>query len=246
MAWLFLVPAILWIVLAVLFFMVLEGPVEDLTAWLTKFLDIDERSVEPGFWQDLLAVLDGAREVIVLVVLKIAIAYLMFTFNKYVVLVLMSPILAYASERTEEIITGRSQPFSWSQLMKDALRGSLIALRNGFLELLISAAIWLLTFLLPFGIPFSVVLLFLVSAYFYGFSMYDYIFERRRMGVRASITQVNARAPMVIVNGALFSLLMKIPLLGMMLAPPMAAVGAVLSLQKDPIMAEQYPVPPRA
>ena len=242
--WLFLAPAVLWILLAILFFMVLEGPVDRLTVWIAAQLDLPDQQMDDGFWRDAAAVLDGAREVIVLIVLKIAIAYLLFTFNKYIVLILLSPLLAYASEKAEEIITGRSHAFDPMQLLKDAVRGSMIALRNGVFELVISIAIWALTFVLPFGIPLSVVLLFLVSAYFYGFSMFDYVFERHRLGMAASTREVNKRLPLVITNGALFSLLMKVPLLGMTLAPGMAAVGAVLALKRDELMAPRSDLPP--
>jgi len=85
----------------------------------------------------------------------------------------------------------------------------------------------------PISVPFTAVFLFLVSSYFYGFSMFDYMFERRRLRVRDSVQAVNRHMGAVIANGMCFSLLMKVPLLGMMLAPPMAAVGAVLAMRRE-------------
>ena len=139
---------------------------------------------------------------------------------------------AYASELAEEKITGEQFPFSWRQLMKDALRGALIAARNGFLELACSIVIWLLTLFVPFISPISFVLLFLVSAYFYGFSMFDYVFERRRMRIGETARAVNSQLGAVMANGMCFSLLMKIPLIGLMLAPVMASVGAVITMTR--------------
>jgi CysZ protein len=142
-------------------------------------------------------------------------------------------MLAYASERTEEVLTGRSHPFSLQQLIKDALRGALIALRNGVLELGITVGIWMLTLLVPVLSPVSFMLLFAVSAYFYGFSMVDYVFERRRMRIGESVRAVNDRMGIVLANGALFSLLMKVPFFGVMFAPAMAAIGASIAMVED-------------
>ena len=239
MGWMFLVPAMLWVLLAFGLFNLLEGPAEDLSTWLAARFDIPMDAQETGWWADVKAFLNGARELIMGIILKLAIAYLLFITNKYIVLILLSPLLAYASERTEEIITGSTFPFSWAQLMKDALRGALIAVRNGVMELSVTAGIWLLTLLVPVLAPLSFLLLFLVSAYFYGFSMFDYVFERRRMRIGESVRAVNDRLGCVLANGTLFSLLMKLPLVGMMFAPVMASVGAVLAtVRKEQAMVE--------
>jgi uncharacterized protein involved in cysteine biosynthesis len=47
--------------------------------------------------------------------------------------------------------------------------------------------------------------------------------------VRASVRTVNANSGMVLMNGALFALLAKVPLVGLMCAPVMAAIGASLA-----------------
>ncbi len=229
MGWMFLIPALLWVLLAFGMYTLLQGPVQLLSDWVGGHLAIPMAADEQGAWRDIKAFFNGARELLVAIVLKLAVAYLLFVANKYIVLVLLSPLLAYASERTEEILTGRSWPFSWGRLLKDALRGALVAMRNGLLELSISIGVWAITLLVPLFAPLSIVILFLVSAYFYGFSMFDYLFERRRLRIGESVRAVNDRLGAVMANGALFSLLMKLPLLGLMFAPVMAAVGAVLA-----------------
>jgi len=52
------------------------------------------------------------------------------------------------------------------------------------------------------------------------------------MRISESVHAVNSQRGAVIANGIFFSLLMKIPLLGLMLAPVMASVGAVLATAK--------------
>ena len=232
MGWMFLVPIVLWVLLAFGLVAVLEGPVEQLSDWVAAKLEVPVEAGAEDWWSDTKAFFNGAREVIVGVLLKLAIAYLLFVANKYIVLILLSPLLAYASERTEEIITGRTFPFSWGQLMKDAFRGALIALRNGIMELVITVGIWFLTLFIPLLSPVSFILLFAVSAYFYGFSMFDYLFDRRRMRIGESVKAVNDRLGAVLANGALFSLVMKLPLFGVMFAPVLASIGAVLATLK--------------
>ncbi len=231
MAWLFIVPALLWIVLAYGLYSLLDTPVDALSNWLAGFLDIPVAPEAEGWWNGVKAFLNGAREIIVSFILHLAIAYLLFIANKYIVLILLSPLLAYASERTEEILTGKNYPFSWAQLLKDAFRGALIALRNGVMELSISIGIWFVTLFVPFLAPVSFILLFLVSSYFYGFSMFDYVFERRRYRITESVRAVNDRLGLVMANGSLFGLGMMVPLFGIMFSPILASVGAVLAVQ---------------
>jgi CysZ protein len=233
MGWMFIAPTVLFALLVYLFFQAVQGPVNELSAWLASLLELPVGAAEVSLWSDLKAFLNGARELFVLILLKVAVLYVLFKVNKYLVLILLSPMLAYASERTEELLTGRSHPFSMQQLVKDALRGALIALRNGFLELGFTVGIWLATLFVPVLSPISFVLLFLVSAYFYGFSMVDYVFERRRMRIGESVRAVNDRMGIVLANGALFSLLMKLPFLGVMFAPAMAAIGASIAMVED-------------
>lgn len=246
MGWMFLAPILLWVLLAYGLFMALQGPVDALSVWLGGQFALSVEQVEgdgmDAAWNSFKAFLNGAREFLTLIVLKVAVAYILYTVNKYLVLVLLSPLLANASERTEEVLTGESFPFSWPRLLKDAWRGSLIAMRNGFLELLINVGLWFLTLMFPISVPFTVIFLFLVSAYFYGFSMFDYMFERRRLRLRDSVQAVNRNIGAVIANGMCFSLLMKVPLLGMMLAPPMAAVGAVIALRDELTTRPQHAV----
>jgi len=234
MAWLFLVPALLWVLFAFGLFTFSSWLVGLLGEWWTGVLGVSvpvpEQEGWRGMWSDVKTFFSGTGALAALVVIKVALFLLLALVNKYVVLIMLSPLLAYASELAEEKITGRSFPFNAVQLLKDAGRGILIALRNGFLELSITLLLWTVTFFMPLLIPVSAVLLFLVSAYFYGFSMFDYAFERRRMRVTESVRKVNANLGMVLANGALFSLLSKLWIVGLVCVPLMAAVGATLAL----------------
>jgi CysZ protein len=59
--------------------------------------------------------------------------YTIFTkFTLYIVVIILSPILALLSERIEKIITGNKYKFSLRQLVHDIKRGIRIAFRNIF------------------------------------------------------------------------------------------------------------------
>ena len=62
--------------------------------------------------------------------------FILLEMNKFLVLTVLSPVIALLSERTEKIITGNEYPFNFNQLMKDVARGILMALRNITLEML--------------------------------------------------------------------------------------------------------------
>ena len=236
MAWMFLVPALLWSVLAYGLFTLLEGPAALTGEWLAQWLGVDAApasQAETSWWNTAKSIMNATREVLVWIALKVVTLLILFTVNKYLVLMLLSPLLAYASERTEEILSGRSFAFSWSQLFRDAVRGSLLALRNGTVELFAVVIIGIAGLVLPILLPLNVVLLFLLSAYFYGFSMVDYVLERRKLRVADSVHVVNDHLGPVIGIGMAFSLLMRIPLLGTMIAPLLGAVGAVLALERE-------------
>lgn len=232
LAWVFLAPVLLWVLLFFGLFTILQAPAEELSRYLAGLLQIPMSVEDASWWSSIKAFFTGAWQVLTLILLKAAMAYLLYKVNKYLVLILLSPLLAYASERTEEVLSGKSFPFSWPQLLKDALRGSLIALRNGIMELVASIGLWAMALLFPPFAPFALVLLFLISAYFYGFSMFDYVFERRRMRIGESVRAVNNRLGAVLANGMLFSLVMNVPLLGVMLGPPLGAIGASLAVVK--------------
>ncbi len=123
---------------------------------------------------------------------------------RYLMLILIAPILAYVSEKTEELATGKSYPFSFTQLLKDALRGMTLAARNGISELLLTILLLLIGFIPVIG-WIAPLLLFVVQSYFYGFSMMDYYSERQRFTAAESRVVLFENKWVAIGNGSLFN-----------------------------------------
>ncbi len=149
----------------------------------------------------------------------------------YLVVIIMSPFMAYVSEKTEQILDGKEYPFDLFQVLKDALRGILLAIRNCFMEFLIGLLIFIGAFIPIIGPIASSVLgtvfLFFVSAYFYGFSFMDYTNERRRLSVRQSVNYVKNNKGMAVGHGFIFALVLYIPFVGPFISALLAITSTV-------------------
>lgn len=238
LGWAILVPILLVILLYASLFAVAWQVAAAAGEWIGGIVKAPSDVIQPegwaGIWDAISGFFSATGGFLAAFALKLVMLFVFALVIKYIVLIVLSPLLAYLSERAEEMITGRGTPFSLGQWLKDIVRGSFIALRNGSIEIAINLVVWVITLFVPLLAPLSAVFLFLVSAYFYGFSMFDYVFERRRMRAGDSVRAVNARLGQVVANGTLFSLLMKVPVLGICLAPAMGAIGAVLAMRERP------------
>lgn len=155
--------------------------------------------------------------------------FIYLTFNKYLLLILMSPAMASLSEKTEHIINGTRYSFNLLQFTKDIFRGICIALRNMFIEfgiiLLCFIVVWIpiLGWLCP-------IFLYLLSCYFYGFSMIDYTSERHKMNISNSLQYIRKNRGLAIGNGFVFSLLFAVPFIGGMVSAIIAPVAATIAV----------------
>ena len=144
---------------------------------------------------------------------------------------IISPALAILSEKTDELITNQKYPFSFKQLLKDIIRGCKIVLRNMIIEFLFIIAGFILSFIPIIGYICPVIL-FLISMYFYGFSMIDYSNERERLNVKQSVKFIRKNKGFAIANGLIFYCLMLIPLVGILIAPSYSVIAATIGTQK--------------
>jgi CysZ protein len=152
----------------------------------------------------------------------------------YVILIFLSPVFAYLSERTEQIITGQDYPFNFNQFTKDILRGILLAIRNLSIELFFTFLLFLASFIPLLGY-LTVPALVLLSSYFYGFSFIDYSLERKRLNIADSVHYIRSKKGLAIGNGLVFSLILMIPFVGVTIAgfvSIVSVVGATLAIHE--------------
>lgn len=237
----YLYPILLIVVLGATSFFGIQSLVDAISEWLNAWMGVEEIPAD-DFWGKTKAFFSELGRYIVQALIWVSLAFVFYKLQKYVVLIVMSPVMALVSERTDEIVTGNRYPFSLGQVLKDSLRGIAIALRNGALELLITvvllaANLFVTVVFSPLTVittPLVTVTLFVVSAYFYGFSTLDYTSERYRLKMSESVQLVQRNRGLAIANGGVFALWLLIPIvgtyIGTVVAPITCTVGATLAL----------------
>ncbi len=172
--------------------------------------------------------LSSAAGFVIWGLLKFVLFFVFAYFGGYIIIICLSPVFAVLSEKTEEMLTGNTYKFNGDQMMRDVVRGVLIAFRNLFIELFYMIIIFVLGFFIPFlGGIIGSILLFFISSYFYGFSFIDYTNERRRLTMKQSVKFIRANKGMAIANGMVFSFFLLIPMCGVTLSGFVAIISVV-------------------
>lgn len=159
-------------------------------------------------------------------ILKIVSVLVMTYVGGYLVLLLLSPVLSYLSEKVERISMGTDYPFSFNQFLKDAFRGVGRSIINISRELMWSIVLFFTAFipLVNLSTPF---LLFTVSSYFYGFSFIDYSCERRKISVSQSRDIMYKNKSAVFGLGMLYCICVSIPIIGFFVGSFVAVISVV-------------------
>lgn len=152
--------------------------------------------------------------------LTITIGLILMKFAKYIVVILLSPMLSILSQTVEKKLTNNVYPFNMQQLIHDIKRAMRIALRNIMWEyifftiiIIISAIGWKEASSSPIFY-----LTFVIGFYYYGFSFIDYINERRRLDIDQSIHFIRKNKGLAVAIGGIYSILILVPVqLGVML-----------------------------
>jgi len=194
-----------------------------------------------GWIEQARAVLSEIGKYALAFVIGILIFYSSLKISKYIILIAMSPVMSMLSEKTNDILEGKSNPFSMQQLIRDVLRGTVLAIRNMFIELILIWAIGLINIFItiavpPLGlilIPFIPLISFIVGAYFFGFSTMDYTNERHRLSIAQSIQLIRKNKGIAIANGSIFALLFRIPVIGVSICTVTCTVSACIAMKES-------------
>lgn len=150
---------------------------------------------------------------LIYVLVEIFLALILMKFAKYLVVVILSPLLSHLSMKTERILTGNTYPFNFRQLVHDVKRAMRIVVRNMMWEYFFFVIILVVSFLgweNPKSSPIFY-LTFVIGFFYYGFAFLDYINERRRLDVDESILFVRKNRGLAIAIGCVYSLLILVP-----------------------------------
>ncbi len=142
-------------------------------------------------------------------------AYLVFKFMRYILIIALSPVLSVVSERVEHILTGNKYTFNFKQLIKDIKRTISLSIRNLIWEfgIVYSLYIVIAIFVWVFSIPSEIesyvdtTIAMLIGFYYYGFSFIDYLNERRRLTIPQSVVFVKKHRGFAFALGSVFTVL---------------------------------------
>lgn len=160
---------------------------------------------------------------------------------KNLILIILSPFLAFLSEKVDSLYTGRDFPFNFKDLIKDVWRGVLLSVRNSFIELFLIVFFLLLGFVIPLLSPFTTLCIIFIESYYFGFAMMDYTNERKRLSSKESRVYVQNNKSLALGNGLLFYGLFIVPVVGWVIAPIYGIVAGTLTvLQNDSTQAPYH------
>lgn len=140
-------------------------------------------------------------------------SYMFLNLIRYVIIILMSPLLSIVSERTEKILTGNTYKLNIIQLIKDVKRAINLAVRNLIWEFIMGFICIFILFVSSWFIDYNddvysfirSLLLTLIAFYYYGFGFIDFIMERLRLDIKESIVFVRKHKGFAIALGAVFT-----------------------------------------
>ena len=218
----FFFPAILTIILFIFGYWGVQYISQSLTEYVIQ--SIFPENIESSILQAIIDIL----AFFVSLLIKFLLGMILYNYIKYIVLIFCSPILAHLSEKTESIVTGISTTFSVGQFIKDISRGILVVLRNFIIETGLFIASLLFVWI-PIFKWFVLPVQWGFNWYFIGYSLLDYSYERRGWPISKGTTFTGQYKSLAIVHGFVFSQIMKVPFLGICVAPIVGIVAATLS-----------------
>lgn len=134
------------------------------------------------------------------------------------ILTLLSPVNCMLSERIDNEVTGARFDGGIMRILTDLGRALLILLFTLILNFTVMAVWAFLAWITGFHALDGIVY-FLISAFFVGFSFYDFNLERYGIGFFGTIAFGFEKMGYMLLTGAAFSLIFMLPAVGVLLAP---------------------------
>ncbi len=214
-------PGIIYTLLFIAGMFIFWNSSNQVVSWVSSQLRIESwLQQERNEWLSFLFLMTG-------MMLRLILVLFYFSFFKYIILIIGSPVFAYLSEKTEALIEGKEHRFYWIEIRKDCFRNIKLALRNCGWQTIYLIALILLS-LIPVVGWITPVIALLMECYYFGFSMHDYSYARINLSPAQSIAFTSRHKGLSIGNGLLFYLMHLL----IILAPAYAIIAATLSVHK--------------
>lgn len=183
--------------------------------------------------EDIPVVAGDMRELMMVLLEKYVFKLLYYLFHestKYMVVMLLSPVLAMLSEKVEELLTGNTYPFVWKFYFNDVKRGIRISVTSLVQEYMYFIIWLIIAFFIPPLQYITPAIALIIGFYFYGFGFMDYINERRRLDISQSVFFSRRHLGLALGLGIVYSFMFMIPYAGVVISPVLAITGATLAM----------------
>lgn len=151
---------------------------------------------------------------------------------KYIILIAFEIVIFHCSVTTLNILSGDKKTPTFQDFLGAIKRMINVALRSFILETIILAILGAILNVL--GLKFMLFLpAFFIHAYFFGFAFFDNYNEQYGFTIKESTEYVNQRIGAVVAVGMIAVLLFKIPVLGAIAGPILAATTATMYLYAE-------------
>ena len=160
---------------------------------------------------------------------------------KHILMALSAPFMTPVSEKVEQYLTGLdvSKTEQKSTALQQLIRSARINIRSLFMELIITLPLLVLSLIPVIGI-IATILIFYYQSFYTGAGNLDYTLERH-LNYKESKSFVKKYKGIAVGNGILFTIMLFIPLVGIMITLPISTVAATIDsvkkLHKEDVLA---------
>jgi len=150
----------------------------------------------------------------------------------YIIITLLSPFNTSLAEKFDTSLTGTPFNFTFVSFLNDLIRMIFVVLIAITLEFGIMMFYWMFSWIFPDII--DTLVYYLIAAFFFGFSFYDFHLERYKVGVLGSLGYAFQNILTMLLTGSFFLIIYHIPIIGIPLAPVLTImVSTVVYLYKE-------------
>lgn len=141
----------------------------------------------------------------------------------FIVLTVLSPFNAMLGEKLDTELTGKQFKFSLVRFLNDMLRMTFVVLLALLAEVAFLLVYWTLSWVIG-GEILDMIVYFVIAAFFFGFSFYDFSLERYGQNVFDTFSYAFSNPLKTILTGSIFLAVYSIPYIGIPLAPVLAVM----------------------
>lgn len=215
-------PGIVYSILFILAMFIFWQSSNSVVSWISSQLQIENwLQKERNAWLSFMFLMTG-------MMLRILLVLLYFSFFKWIILLIGSPVFAYLSGKTEAIIENKDYQFNQQDIRKIFLRNLKLTMRNCGWQTIYLIALIVLSLLPVIGWITPVIAL-LMECYYFGFAMHDFSYARSGLSLSESMAFSNQHKGLSIGNGLLFYLMHLI----IVLAPAYAIIAATVTVHQQ-------------